>query len=64
MTDTKTPEASKMRNRLNDNPTISYWLKRALQEMEERDPVDALNDAEKLKEYCSLRLNEINKYYK
>jgi hypothetical protein len=33
-----------------DDPSVSYWLKRAIREMQDRDPVDAVNDAEALAE--------------
>ena len=34
--------------RIISDPAASYWLKRAICELSQRDPVDALNDAESL----------------
>ena len=31
-----------------DNPSTSFWLAKALRELETRDPLDALNDVEQL----------------
>ena len=36
---------------MNNDPSISYWLKRAIADLAKRDPLDALYDAELL---CSL----------
>jgi hypothetical protein len=38
---------------------VSYWLKGALPIMLDRDPIDALNDAEILVEVLTARLAEI-----
>lgn len=43
---------------LND-PTASFWLKKAVQQMADRDPVDALHDAEELVILLRARWNEI-----
>ena len=37
----------------------SYWLKGALQQMESRDPIDALDDAETLLAMMKRRLHEV-----
>lgn len=37
----------------------SSWLSKALQDMEDRDPVDALNDAEALLAACQARRDRI-----
>ena len=34
----------------------SYWLKDAVKAMDDRDPVDALHDAELLLTYCKAKL--------
>ena len=41
------------------DPGISYWLKRAVREMAERDPVDAWKDASFLAELMNARLKAI-----
>jgi len=41
------------------DPTVSYWLKERIEELKERDPVDALNDIEVLKHLTELRLEEL-----
>ena len=41
------------------DPSISYWLKDALTALDQRDPVDALQDAEILLALAEKRLNEI-----
>jgi uncharacterized protein (DUF2384 family) len=49
---------NKMDDILND-PAASDWLKRSLVRLEQRDPVDALNDLEVLIERQRERLNTI-----
>ena len=39
--------------------SVSYWLKAALEALDERDPVDALNDAQVLAKMQQTRNNEI-----
>jgi len=34
--------------RLFDDPAVSFWLKRAIRELSDRDPFDAVGDAELL----------------
>lgn len=40
---------------------VSYWLKRAIEELEKRDINDVLNDTELLHEIFSLKFEEIKK---
>ena len=42
-----------------DDPTSSYWLKDAIQALDERDPVDALHDARALAGAQQRRCDEI-----
>lgn len=44
---------------LQADPSSSEWLKRTAQWAGQRDPVDALYDAEALLELLKLRLNEV-----
>ena len=39
-----------------DDPCASYWLKNALKSMLERDPLDALQDAQLLAALMDVRL--------
>jgi len=41
-----------------NDPSASFWLKAAILAAAKRDPVDALNDAEMLVEFCKLRNGE------
>lgn len=41
-----------------DDPCVSNWLKTAVKSLVERDPVDAIKDAELLHHLMNLRLNE------
>ena len=41
------------------DPSLSYWLKGALRTAVERDPLDALNDAEALCQVLTGRAQEI-----
>lgn len=41
------------------DPSVSFWLKKALRSSLERDPVDALNDAELLTQLLKRNLDEI-----
>jgi len=45
-------------SRLESSPATSYWLMDAVRELDERDPVDALNDAETLVFLFKLKLGE------
>lgn len=40
---------------------VSYWLKRAIEELEKRDINDVLNDIELLHKIFSLKFEEIKK---
>lgn len=42
-----------------DDPAASFWLKNALKTALQRDPVDALNDAQLLVEHLQARLAAI-----
>ena len=64
MSDTKTPNATQLKNDLINDPSIRFWLKKAITDLEDRDPVDALNDVVLLKRFCELRLKDIQTYYK
>lgn len=41
------------------DPSTSYWLRHALAQLEQRDPVDAANDAEILALIFRARANEL-----
>ena len=45
-------------NELMRDPTVSIWLKAALETTGIRDPVDALADVELLHEICATRVIE------
>lgn len=40
-------------------PCITHWLKNAIRELGQRDPIDALDDAEILAEWSRARLAAI-----
>ena len=42
-----------------DNPATSYWLRRAIQELNNRDIVDVLKDINRLKIYFEQKAKEI-----
>ena len=42
-----------------DDPAASYWLKNAVNTALDRDPVDAVNDAEVLLEVLKRHLNAV-----
>lgn len=44
--------------RIANDQSASYWLKAAVIASDQRDPVDALHDAEALVEACKQRLAE------
>lgn len=41
------------------NPQYSFWIKKAVQELDDRDPVDALRDVEILKSFLEEKLADI-----
>jgi hypothetical protein len=43
------------------DPSVSYWLKAALEALDERDPVDAYNDAQALARVQQVRDSETNR---
>lgn len=45
------------------NPATSYWLLKAIEDVENRDALDMARDASILAEYCELRLNELEVSY-
>jgi len=46
-------------SRLESSPATSYWLMEAVRDLNQRDPVDALNDAEALLHVVKMRYREI-----
>ena len=52
-------ESDKTIARLLVDPSLSYWLKDALRTALERDPLDALNDAEALCQVLTERAREV-----
>lgn len=42
-----------------NDPSASYWLKRAVNELDARDPVDAQHDAELLATLAALRTHSV-----
>lgn len=42
-----------------ESPSVSFWLKGAIKELLDRDPVDAWADAEVLKQVMYMRLKKI-----
>ena len=47
-----------MQDALEGSSGTSYWLKRAIAEMNERDVVDAERDSATLAQFCRLRCDE------
>ena len=45
-------------SKLESSPATSYWLMDAVRDLDKRDPVDALNDAETLVFLFKLKLGE------
>lgn len=43
-------------NKLENDPSVSHWLKEQLALTRQRDPLDALNDAELLVRMLEIRL--------
>ena len=44
--------------RVKKDPSVSNWLKTAVTQLLDRDPVDAINDAELLLHLMDLRMKE------
>jgi hypothetical protein len=44
---------------ISDDPSTSYWLKNALEQSLERDPIDAVNDSRLLADVMQSRLEEV-----
>lgn len=45
---------------LND-PCASYWLKYALETLDNRDVVDAANDVDVLRDFIEAKIKEVNR---
>lgn len=43
------------------DPSVSFWLKDAIRQLEKRDPVDAANDARLLARVFEQRVEEVLK---
>lgn len=48
-----------LKHRILEDISVSYWLKRAIAELERRDPFDAASDAQILAELMVLRETEM-----
>lgn len=48
-----------LRDSIMANEETSYWMKRAIRDLEKRDPVDAIGDAELLKGLMEMRMEEV-----
>ncbi len=46
-------------NEVLKEPCVSFWLKKAIKELKQRDPIDAFRDLEFLKELWSEHCNEL-----
>lgn len=55
----KNVTAKEYREGIISDPSIHYWVKRAIQELEGHDAVDACFDAKMVAEYFELRLKEM-----
>jgi hypothetical protein len=58
MTTKQTPALNMIRD-LRESNYSSYWITNALQDAEQRDPLDALHDAETLVRVFKMRVHEI-----
>jgi hypothetical protein len=54
-----TPSYDKARDTIIGDPSCSFWLRDAIRGLENRDPVDAVHDAECLCELLTTRLEEL-----
>lgn len=54
-------EYSEEKVKVLSNPTVSFWLKNAIEALDKRDPVDSLVDVECLKGLMNLRWREITR---
>ncbi len=52
------PTYREFKQKIQDSFSTSFWLRDALQQLDQRDPVDALNDARFLAELMQLRLRD------
>jgi len=51
--------AQQLKREIERSLEASFWLKKAVVELERRDPVDALGDAEVLLDFCRKRAQEV-----
>ena len=62
---TRTPAGyTEAREQLLTDIGTSYWLRAAIDALEDRDPVDALKDAETLAFLCQMRAKEAESWGK
>lgn len=52
-----------MFKRIQDDPSIHYWVKNLLKEIDTKDPVDVLNNLDLLTSYFKEKLEISNKAY-
>jgi hypothetical protein len=57
--DLKELRESSLKAKILSDFSASYWLKGAIQDLDQRDPVDALHDALALVNVCKERLEQI-----
>lgn len=50
-------ELKNLEDKIINDPSASFWLKKQIQNTKDRDPVDALSDIEVLSFILRLRLN-------
>ena len=50
-------ELNELEEKIKNDPSASFWLKKQIQETKDRDPVDALSDIEVLSFVLRLRLD-------
>lgn len=51
------PDTNRSIQTVLDDPSMSFWIKRALNELLARDPLDALRDAQLLVDMMQVRLS-------
>lgn len=54
--DNSTITYKSLRDELMSDPSVSFWLRKAIASLEARDPVDALHDVQVLMELANLRV--------
>lgn len=55
-----TPEANKILFHTTNDPAASYWLKKTMFQLDQRDPVDVCADLVCLMTWCQLKMDEIH----